>query len=62
MKDVQKTIEILQHISTQLTANALNHQIMSRVFASQDFPSLQKNMRNTVHPNWILLLNSIIAF
>lgn len=40
MKDVQKTIEILQHISTQLTANALNHQMMSRVFASQGFSKL----------------------
>lgn len=40
MKDVQKTIEILQHISTQLTANALNHQMMARVFASQGFTKL----------------------
>lgn len=40
MKDVQKTIEVLQYISTQLTANALNHQIMARVFASQGFTKL----------------------
>ncbi|TCP96007.1 bacterioferritin [Cricetibacter osteomyelitidis] len=40
MKYVQKTIEFLQLVATNLTANALNHKTMSKIFATQGFGKL----------------------